>query len=246
MCTVTFVPREHGYLLAMNRDEKWQRGLASSSPREFSIAGTRVLAPRDVEGGTWIALTEAGDSFALLNRNGGTRNAQRRRSRGEVISALLADPDCVFSGRELAPYLPFTLLSFRPALMTISEMIWDGVSMKVFTRPWIRRHWFSSGISDALAAWHRTESVNRFRSELREVKDVRELHRQHGPRPGPFSFCAHRDDTGTVSYTEIIVDGLLRRMAHASGSPCQGGQLTSLEFCVRDINETLPPSVTRM
>src|SRR5512140_1000833 len=54
MCTVTFIPRDVGYYLAMNRDEKLSR-IAGLPPKRQFIDGCTVLFPSEPGGGTWIS-----------------------------------------------------------------------------------------------------------------------------------------------------------------------------------------------
>src|SRR3954464_1119537 len=85
MCTLSFIPTERGYLVAMNRDEQISRETALP-PQIFGDA----LYPRDPGGsGTWIGVNSFGITLALLNRNlSGTPHA-KLRSRGDVIPALV-------------------------------------------------------------------------------------------------------------------------------------------------------------
>ncbi len=76
MCTVTFIPRREGYLLAMNRDERITRGQATP-PTVVEIGSVQVLYPRDIQGGTWIAASSCGIAFALLNWNRGAASFSR-------------------------------------------------------------------------------------------------------------------------------------------------------------------------
>ena len=50
---------------------------------------------------------------------------------------------------------------------------------------------------------------------------LRRLHRSHEPEPGPFTVCTHREDAGTLSYTEIVVTARDIAMNHSPSSPCR-------------------------
>ena len=66
MCSVSFLPREDGFVLAMNRDERLSR--ASALPPEvFERDGLAMLYPREMSGGTWIGVNSAGAAFSLIN-----------------------------------------------------------------------------------------------------------------------------------------------------------------------------------
>jgi hypothetical protein len=52
------------------------------------------------------------------------------------------------------------------------------------------------------------------------LKWLRELHRSHAPKRGPFSICMHRPDAATVSYTEVAVSKRRVTMRYKSGASC--------------------------
>src|SRR5450631_3172447 len=89
MCTLTFIPRCDGYDLAMNRDERLNRG-AAIPPSRVGANGVEAIYPRDVEGGTWIAANAFGIAFALLNWNDVPCHARKENSRGVLIPALIS------------------------------------------------------------------------------------------------------------------------------------------------------------
>ena len=67
MCTVSFIPVRDTFYLTSNRDEKRTRKKANP-PIAYTVAGARMIFPRDGEaGGTWIVLKENGDAAVLLN-----------------------------------------------------------------------------------------------------------------------------------------------------------------------------------
>ena len=84
---------------------------------------------------------------------------------------------------------------------------------------WQRQHWFSSGFDELRAEVERAKicasaSVNTTGYNL---KRLRQLHRSHAPKRGPFSICMHRADAATVSYTEVSVTKNSASMRYASG-----------------------------
>src|SRR6266702_5567457 len=79
MCTLTFIPTEDGYLVAMNRDELRSRPPALL-PDVFEKHGVEMTYPRERSGGTWIACNGHGNLLALLNWNGsGSRKSGAKR-----------------------------------------------------------------------------------------------------------------------------------------------------------------------
>src|SRR5215510_258062 len=159
MCTLTFIPRNNGYYLAMNRDERIARGPADP-PAKFLAGGVDIICPRDTEGGTWIAANSRGAAFALLNWNDVMLNALKTRSRGDVIPALFGssssrEAEAMFSQVELKGILPFRLVGIFPIEKQVSEWRWDQKSLDCHPLSWNRGHWFSSSLSDEKALQHR-------------------------------------------------------------------------------------------
>ena len=90
MCTVSLIARKNGYALAMNRDEKLAR-VAGLPPKLRLVAGRKILCPSEPGGGTWIALNDAGITFALINWYAITARVKANSiSRGEVVNAVSA------------------------------------------------------------------------------------------------------------------------------------------------------------
>jgi uncharacterized protein with NRDE domain len=86
MCLIAFAlgqNRSFPLVLAANRDEFFQRPTAAMDEWRTGTGDT-VLAGRDLKsGGTWLALTPAGDIAAVTNVREGAAEAGRR-SRGEL------------------------------------------------------------------------------------------------------------------------------------------------------------------
>jgi hypothetical protein len=222
MCTVTFIPRDRGFLLGMNRDEQWERGRKSFPPTVTQDA----IFPRDEKGGTWIAVNAFGMAFAILNRNG--TSFSKTRSRGDVIPQLLRSDTLSAAydrtrSLQLEGTLSFTLLIFSSEDQQVSEQVWDGQGLSSASHPWALRHWFSSGLSDEEANRHRSRIVLDSESEVDFASPawLRRLHRTHGNAPGPFSICVHREQVGSVSYTEVTTDPEQITMSYLTGPPCQ-------------------------
>ena len=224
MCTLSFVPRERGYVIAMNRDERTTRSEALP-PKIFRIAGKLVAYPHESTGGTWIGSNDHGLTLALLNR--GDSSGPKQRSRGEIIPALIGaetiqEVGARLHGMHLSGVLPFRLIAISGRERRLGEWLWDGRSLEALSFPWRPRHWFSSGLSDenarkqrlavCRAAWRRPTAGT--------LAWLRRLHRSHRPERGPFSVCVHRPDAHTRSYTEIVVRPGGTVMRYRPGSPC--------------------------
>ena len=209
----------------MNRDELLTRGVAQP-PVVHEIAGVKALFPTDVEGGTWIATTERGDTWALLNRNGGQRSP-KNVSRGQLVLGALAVSDngdvaTLLDEVGLFNFLPFRLLGIVFVRQQVQEWVWDGQALTSLNHGWSANHWFSSGISDAKATENRGSLFEAGRREPDAGSHdwLRRMHGSHGVAPGAFSICVHRDDAATVSYTEVELTGSQVQMRYHAGSPC--------------------------
>ena len=227
MCTLTFIPRDDGYYLAMNRDESISRGVADP-PARFDLPGLKTSAvyPRDVAGGTWIAVNNSGIAFALLNWNEVHRPG-KMRSRGVVIPHLVRfnshqDVQTAVSNLDLQGILPFRLVGIFPLEKKISEWRSKQESVRVQHLAWERRHWFSSGVSDEQASARRgTICQDAWAAEdAGSLPWLRQLHASHANGPGPFSLCVHREGVQTLSYTEMVCTHEEVACRYFSGSPC--------------------------
>src|SRR5690242_4963776 len=126
MCTVTFMPRQKGYCLAMNRDEKLARrqGLP---PTLKIVKNRRVICPSEVGGGTWIALNDLGVSLALINwYSVPTRIEISPITRGKVVRSTSTgdNPEAVeqlLSDLPLNRINPFRLVGVFSARREIKE-----------------------------------------------------------------------------------------------------------------------------
>jgi uncharacterized protein with NRDE domain len=120
MCTLAVawrVDRRWPILVAANRDERLGRAAEGWALRD-GPGGVRHAAPRDlVAGGTWIGLSARGVFAALTNYHAPLAwyPDPARRSRGELVGAVLAQPAAAAAReavRALAPerWNPFHLL----------------------------------------------------------------------------------------------------------------------------------------
>jgi hypothetical protein len=265
MCTISFLPKSHGFYLAMNRDEKLER-FTAFAPAIVDIDGRRAVFPSEPTGGTWISTNDAGVCLALINwhrvelqpKNGVV-------SRGEVVRAL-AGKSCAdeiadgVANLPLRKLSPFRLIAIVPSEKLVTEWRWNLERLTMRNHQWQPQHWFSSGFDEPKAERIRAD-VCAFlvaggddpgskcnRSRRRNLAGVnaagysliwlRQLHRSHAPKRGPFSICMHRPDAATVSYTEVAISGRRATMRYKPG-PCCSKRTTvtktiSLSRCSRD------------
>lgn len=210
----------------MNRDENITRGKASP-PAVTDDRSTRALYPRDVEGGTWIAASDSGIAFALLNWNDADRLHSRTSTRGSVIPALLntvstSDAKPTLNNLELQGILPFRLIGLFPAEKQIVEWRWNQNSLEHAVFSWSQQQWCSSSLSDKQATTRRGLSHARALDEADRgsVNWLRRLHASHDEEERPLSTCVHRMDVKTVSYTEFICTPEVVHCSYLPGNPC--------------------------
>lgn len=216
MCTLTVVPLPGGRLrVGFNRDERRTRTLGL--PPEIHTTGERsAVYPTDpVSGGTWLAVTDAGLVFAMLNANPATPPMfSGRRSRGEIIPALLdadtpADALAEFDRRfDIAEFAPFRLVLVGHGIL--ADVRWDGREPMVVNRllagaPLL---FTSSGLGD-----HLVEGVRRglfeamFAAPIPDWPSVQDaFHRHHWPGREHLSIDMCRPDARTVSRAAIDLD----------------------------------------
>jgi hypothetical protein len=227
MCTVTFIARQEGYCLGMNRDEKLTRP-AGLPPKRKKVNGRAVISPSEPGGGTWIAMNDHGATLALINWYAVTaRVGSNAVSRGEVIKSMSAArsadvAQAALAGLPLNRINPFRLIGVYPATCEIIEWRWNLSRLVRKRHRWKTQQWISSGFDEPTAQRLRGKTFQRALQQPSAggLAWLRRLHRSHSPQAGPFSTCMHRADATTVSYTEVTVSLRQARMRHHGGAPC--------------------------
>lgn len=228
MCTLSFAPTADGYLAGMNRDELFTRP-AALPPKVCERDGTKLVYPRESSGGTWIAANSRGNLLALLNWNeiNAASLGEKRRTRGLVIPHLILEEnasstDTRLDRLSLDGVFPFRLIGAFRNERQLMEWRWDGTGIQQLGWAWARKHWFSSSLSDTAATAERSRVCDAAALDpaVGSAHWLRQLHRSHEPKPGPYSVCVHRPDAATVSYTEVECCRSSISMRYLSGSPC--------------------------
>jgi Transport and Golgi organisation 2 len=225
MCSVSFLPREGGFVLAMNRDELISR-VPALPPRVHHRGDLAVLCPSEPSGGTWIGVNNAGMVFSLLNWHSQPDcTAEDLISRGEVVRALLSGrrssaAAAILKELPLRRINPFRLIAVSLPERLLTEWRSGSGALTSRVHPWKRHHWFSSGFDEGRAIQIRRGVCAQFPGDLEDLATLRKLHATHLPVAGPFSLCMHREDAATVSYTEISIRDHTAFMSYLSGSPC--------------------------
>ena len=227
MCTVSFLPNTHGFYLAMNRDEKRNR-FHALAPTVVDLANSRAVFPREPTGGTWISTNNAGVCLALINWHCVKREPKTGVvSRGEVVKAL-AGASCAddvanaLAKLPLRKLRPFRLIAIVAPEKAVTEWRWNLEWLTMRTHQWRRQHWFSSGFDERRAELERQRvcEATHNNQSTPGIRWLRQLHRSHAPKRGPFSLCMHRSDAGTVSYTEVAVSRSRVIMRYKPGPCC--------------------------
>jgi len=234
MCTVTFIARQKGYCLGMNRDEKLTRP-TGRPPRRKRVNGRAIISPSEPGGGTWIAVNDHGATFALINWYSVTaRVGGKAVSRGEVVNSVstAASPDFADAALHALPLNqinPFRLIGCFSTTSEVVEWRWNLKQLVRKGHRWRSQQWISSGFDEPKAQRVRGWT---FRQAQRQASAgsldwLRRLHRSHVPQIGPSSTCMHRKDAATVSYTEVTVSKQLAFMRYHEGTPCQRHSVSS-------------------
>ena len=225
MCSITFLPRDDGFLLAMNRDELRTRATALP-PEVFRRDRLAMLYPRERGGGTWVGINSVGMAFSLLNwHSQPDRDGEDLVSRGEVVRTVLSARSPQVAARIVTQLPcermnPFRLIAISLAERSLDEWRSGAERLEQISLPWTRQHWFSSGFDEAKADDVRRKVCERLADDALNVTALRALHRSHLPEAGPFSMCMHRPEAGTVSYTEISVRGSRAAVYYVPAPPC--------------------------
>ncbi|MBK8845058.1 MAG: NRDE family protein [Bacteroidetes bacterium] len=133
MCTVTYLPlQKNGFILTSNRDESVTRKTALP-PTKYSINGTTVFFPKDLEAqGTWIATSPTKYTLCLLNGafEKHTHQPPYAKSRGLVLLDIFQYASCqeYASQYNFVGIEPFTLIIIcnNTDAVKLYELRWDG------------------------------------------------------------------------------------------------------------------------
>jgi hypothetical protein len=217
MCTVTLIqgPWLVGtaagaatgrWRLVCNRDERRDRP-AALQPTVAIVDGTRVVRPIDpTGGGTWIAVTDAGLAFVLLNRYDAAADDRGTESRGLIIPTLAGARALDAAGKRLAAFdvrrvRPFELLALDDARLLHAWS--DGRVLRMRERRGTSRVCLTSSSVETrrVRAW-RLASVRRHLTTASAAAQD-EFHRLRHPARDAYGILMSRPDARTVSTTRI-------------------------------------------
>lgn len=212
MCTVTIITTREGFRLVTNRDERRTRPPAlAPSARRF---GEReAICPTDtLGGGTWVAVTDAGLVYTVLNGNPSPMPPLPPKdllvSRGLIIPSIGAAPS-IAEAITLTENLPLERLApFRLIASdgrTIVEAWWARESLSLSRRPIAPSCWASSGLGDDLVRVRQPLFRETVVDAGATARAQDEFHRHQWPDNTRLSVRMEREDARTVSRTTIEV-----------------------------------------
>ncbi|MDX1476669.1 MAG: NRDE family protein [Saprospiraceae bacterium] len=145
MCTVSYLPTEHGFILTSNRDEAPARHAVTVAHQQRGEV--QISFPQDpLSGGSWFAVSDRGTICCLLNgaREPFTPHPRYSDSRGTVV---LTSFDYHDTRRFAAEYdfsrtAPFTLVLRSGD--KLEQLIWDGLDTELTALDPLAPHFWSS------------------------------------------------------------------------------------------------------
>lgn len=214
MCTVSVVPPGggRGWRLVINRDERRTRSVAWP-PVERLAETVTVVSPVDSHGlGTWVAATDEGLAFALVNVSPAAALLPQAGdvSRGTVIPAIVgaAAPGDAWhrlSALRLTSIAPFRVIAVGGRELAWAH--WDGRTLRCASEPLVRPRLFaSSSLGDDLVAEPRAqlfEQLLALEDDPWRAQD--RLHVHTWPDRRHVSVNMSRSDACTVSRTSVVV-----------------------------------------
>jgi hypothetical protein len=220
MCTITALPRAllqsdpnpDRLLLrvALNRDERVTREPALP-PTLWAAGARRALMPIDPgSGGTWIAASDAGIVFALLNACPGHPVRAGRVSRGTIIPTLIGSATM---SQALAQAQSIDVTRFAPFRLVLIDRFqivdcWPDADRIRHRRAYLHGAVLraSSSLGDAIVSGPRRALFQRVVTHSLDARTAQdEFHRHQWPGREDISVNMRRDDARTVSHTVVDV-----------------------------------------
>lgn len=241
MCTVSFIPVRDTFYLTSNRDEKRTRKKANP-PIAYTVAGARMIFPRDGEaGGTWIVLKENGDAAVLLNGAflHHLSSGPYKKSRGLLLLEIMSTerPTQTFGRIDLEGIEPFTLVILEKKCLY--EFRWDGQERYCKQLPTNRAHiWSSATLYDGLVSKKREQWLATFLNNTPQPTqyDILTFHQQAGEGNPEQDLLMKRSDIySTVSITSILVNEDRATMKYLD---LPQGKITEMKFNLTSILES--------
>ncbi|MCM2679412.1 NRDE family protein [Echinimonas agarilytica] len=230
MCTMTWNIEQGSYHVFFNRDEFKTRSKAIP-PKQYSVDGMQVIMPLDPDGGgTWFAVNHFGCTFALLNYYQGNLPKGDLVSRGSIVKhcvgfSAFCEVYRYLQSANLHHFAPFSFVCFMPEGQkgwSVRLFQWDGVALSIYTpRPPISSCAFD--IEQVIEARKLAfeQMIRALPEGVNTSLDFAQLHQSHHAHAPTLSYCLHRHDSETVSFTQLTVDHLAIHLSYCDGPPCQ-------------------------
>lgn len=214
MCTLSLVPAqgERGWRVMMNRDER-RTHPAAWPPMTEEVGGTAIVRPVDSQAlGTWIAATEHGLAYAVMNACQAESLLPRTTaiSRGTIIPAVgacdePADAIGLVRALPLSSMAPFRLVVTSG--LEIASARWDGRDLRCAIAPFMRPLLFaSSSLGDRQVQRPREELFEHLLRQERDPWRAQDrLHVHAWPDRRHLSVNMSRIGACTVSCTTVVV-----------------------------------------
>ncbi len=232
MCTVSVIPVSalesdaRSIQLVCNRDEHRTRPLAQLPVRCIVDHRAAVMPIDPVSGGTWIAGTDAGLVFCLLNATPKGFNPResdsRHRSRGTIIPALLHSQNLDHAAQLAADirvdrFPPFTLLVLDVHRLVAIHA--DAHTVRIDpTRPIDRPMLYtSSGLGDHVVHEPRHALFSAMFALPAPASAIQQAFHEHRwSHLGALSVAMARADARTVSRTRVDLDSDRLRLFYSA------------------------------
>lgn len=233
MCTISWLPEPAGFHVVFNRDELRTRSDALPPEVHRGPRSRYVAAIDPASQGTWLAASETGVVFALLNRFVGDPYPPvpaDRKSRGTLMTELAGSGP---GNREvISELVQRDLSSYEPFIATATDahgcwyVEWDG------SRAWTDTATEPGLIASTSSADPQAVIANRrhafdHRTPL-ELTDLLKAHASHTPERGAYSVCMHRDDARTMSLTHVTVSDDEVVFRYSPDAPCRQAPFQSV------------------
>jgi hypothetical protein len=237
MCTFSIVPRDGGFRVMSNRDERLDRAIAFQ-PHVERMDSRAVIMPIDpVGGGSWIGVNDAGLVATVLNRHGGRASSGGSfSSRGALVRCAVGCESVEAATEAVARldatrFQPFRLVLVQGARIALiaGDTREFAHAESTLAQPFM---FTASSLGDVFVDSPRRrlfeflmgQGVDRLRAQSL-------FHRHQWPGKQEISVLMEREDTATISRTTIDVrkDGI--ELEYESLVPSRTAQRLSFQPC---------------
>ncbi len=214
MCTLTFLPKDKGYIVTQNRDESPKRGRP-----DFPFRSGNLVYPRDPDGdGTWM-LTDG--EYVICVLNGAyvpyDRNPPYRHSRGLLPKIALENKPVGLTAEDAAGLEPFSVFLFHHSI--IKRFSWDGSELYTEefetnrTHIWQSAPLYTQSMQSTRKMWFEDWLDNNPTPGQNSVLD---FHLNGGEGVGETNICMYRPGVQTTAITQVSISPSQSRFYYQS------------------------------